>query len=136
MGADGDVSPVELVEVCLDRIDRLDGPLNAIVTVDEYVARLRAAGFNVVAKTNVPEFGSVSFTESDLLGPARNPWNVERTAGGSSGGTAAALVAGLVPAATGSDGGGSCRIETTLFSLAGQLERATDWTSRRPSVAA
>ena len=77
---------------------------------EEHVARLRAAGYIFVAKTNVPEFGSLPFTESALLGECRNPWDLGRNAGGSSGGSAAALSAGMVPAATGSDGGGSCRI--------------------------
>ena len=169
-----DVSPVELVAACLERIE--GDPVNAIVTVaansaraaaieatqragdedlppfhgvpiavkdlhltagvrttfgtkalanyvpdidDEHVARLRAAGFIVVAKTNVPEFGSVPFTESELLGPCRNPWDLDRTSGGSSGGSAAALAAGLVPAATGSDGGGSCRIPASNCGIVG-----------------
>ena len=74
------------------------------------VGRLRAAGAVVVGKTNTPEFGYKGFTDNLLYGPTRNPWNLERTSGGSSGGSAAAVTAGLVPLATASDGGGSIRI--------------------------
>lgn len=82
-----------------------------VPTIDEEsVRRIRAAGFLVMGKTNVPELGSVPVTESALLGPCRNPWDTTRTPGGSSGGAAAALAAGLVPVAHGSDGGGSIRI--------------------------
>ena len=74
------------------------------------VARLRAAGAIVVGKTNTPEFGFTGFTKNRLYGTTRNPWNRERTPGGSSGGSAAAVAAGMVPIATGSDAGGSIRI--------------------------
>jgi Asp-tRNA(Asn)/Glu-tRNA(Gln) amidotransferase A subunit family amidase len=74
------------------------------------VARLRAAGAIVVGKTNTPEFGFTGFTKNRLYGVTRNPWNLERTPGGSSGGSAAAIAAGMVPLATGSDAGGSIRI--------------------------
>ena len=74
------------------------------------VARLKAAGAIVVGKTNVPEFGFTGFTKNRLHGITRNPWNPERTPGGSSGGSAAAVVGGLVPLCTGSDAGGSIRI--------------------------
>ncbi len=74
------------------------------------VARLRAAGAIVVGKTNTPEFGYTGLTKNLLFGVTRNPWNLERTPGGSSGGSAAAVAAGMVPLATGSDGGGSIRI--------------------------
>lgn len=161
------ISPVELLDGCLERIERLDGRLNSIVTLDEeqarasakaaeasagdagappfsgvpiaikdlhltkglrttfgtkslagfvpdvdeeHVRRIREAGFVIIGKTNVPEFGSVPVTEPDLHGPCRNPWDTGRTPGGSSGGAAAALAAGLVPVAQGSDGGGSLRI--------------------------
>ena len=73
------------------------------------VARLRAAGAIVVGKTNAPEFGYTNFTRNRLFGTTRNPWNVERTPGGSSGGSAAAIAGGMIPLATGSDGGGSIR---------------------------
>ena len=74
------------------------------------VARLREAGAIVVGKTNTPEFGATGFCKNRLFGATRNPWNLERTPGGSSGGSAAAVAAGMVPMATGSDGGGSIRI--------------------------
>ncbi|MBI5017596.1 MAG: amidase [Deltaproteobacteria bacterium] len=74
------------------------------------VARLRAAGAIILGKTNTPEFGYTVFTKNRLFGVTRNPWNLERTPGGSSGGSAAAVAAGLVPLATGTDAGGSVRI--------------------------
>jgi aspartyl-tRNA(Asn)/glutamyl-tRNA(Gln) amidotransferase subunit A len=74
------------------------------------VARAKAAGAIVVGKTTAPEFGYTAFTKSLLFGPTRNPWNLERTPGGSSGGTSAAISAGVLPLSTGSDGGGSIRI--------------------------
>lgn len=73
------------------------------------VARLKAAGAIVVGKTNAPEWGYTNFTKNRLFGVTRNPWNLERTPGGSSGGSAAAIAAGMLPIATGSDGGGSIR---------------------------
>lgn len=159
----GQVSSLELTELYLERIARIDGQLNAFVTVraegaladaraadsrpaeapfhgvpiavkdlaatagirttfssrafadfvPDYdtavVRRLKEAGFVILGKTNTPEFGTTAFTESDLNGATRNPWDLERTPGGSSGGAAAALAAGLVPVAHGSDGGGSIR---------------------------
>ncbi|WP_319522903.1 amidase [uncultured Desulfosarcina sp.] len=77
------------------------------------VARLKAAGAIVVGKTNVPEFGFTGFTKNRLHGITRNPWNLERTPGGSSGGAAAAIAGGLVPLCTGSDAGGSIRIPSS-----------------------
>ncbi len=74
------------------------------------VARLRRAGAIPLGKTNTPEFGSTAFTKNRVCGTTRNPWDLARTAGGSSGGTAAAIAAGLVPLGTASDGGGSIRI--------------------------
>ena len=74
------------------------------------VARLKAAGAIVVGKTNTPEFGFTGFTKNRLYGVTRNPWNKERTPGGSSGGSAAAVAGGMVCLATGSDAGGSIRI--------------------------
>ena len=74
------------------------------------VARLKAAGAIVVGKTNVPEFGFTGFTKNRLHGVTRNPFDLEKTPGGSSGGAAAAITGGLVPLATGSDAGGSIRI--------------------------
>jgi amidase len=169
----GDVSSVELVELYLERIERLDPELNAFVTVcaDEALAvatatdstpgdapfrgvpiavkdltatagirttyssrayadhvpdfdtavvrRLRDAGFVIVGKSNAPEFGTVAFTESELNGATRNPWNRQLTPGGSSGGAAAALAAGLIPIAHGTDGGGSIRIPASCCGVFG-----------------
>jgi len=82
-----------------------------VATIDSIqVARLKAAGAIVVGKTNTPEFGFTGFTKNLLFGVTRNPWNTERTPGGSSGGSAAAVAGGMVPLATGSDAGGSIRI--------------------------
>lgn len=170
---DAKVSSVELVELYLERIERLDPELNAFVTVRaeealadaraadgasgdapfrgvpiavkdltatagirttyssrayaDYVPdfdaavsrRLRDAGFVILGKTNTPEFGTTAFTESDLNGATRNPWNPERTPGGSSGGAAAALAAGLLPVAHGTDGGGSIRIPASCCGVFG-----------------
>ena len=74
------------------------------------VARLRRAGAIAIGKTNTPEFGYTAFTKNRVFGVTRNPWNLSRTPGGSSGGSAAAVAGGLVPLATASDGGGSIRI--------------------------
>jgi aspartyl-tRNA(Asn)/glutamyl-tRNA(Gln) amidotransferase subunit A len=84
-----------------------------------HVARLRAAGAVPVGKTAAPEFGTLNFTKTKAWGVARNPWDPTRTPGGSSGGSAAAVAAGLVPAATGSDGGGSTRIPAGFCGLVG-----------------
>jgi aspartyl-tRNA(Asn)/glutamyl-tRNA(Gln) amidotransferase subunit A len=84
-----------------------------------HVARLRAAGGVPVGKTAAPEFGAVSYTASPALGVTRNPWNSERTPGGSSGGSAAAVASGMVPMATASDGGGSTRIPGSFTGLPG-----------------
>lgn len=78
------------------------------------VARLREAGCIVIGKTNTPEFGFKGMTDNIPFGASRNPWNRERTPGGSSGGSAAALASGMIPLATGSDGGGSIRIPASL----------------------
>jgi Asp-tRNA(Asn)/Glu-tRNA(Gln) amidotransferase A subunit family amidase len=83
------------------------------------VERLRAAGCVVLGKTNTPELGFKADTVNPLFGATRNPWNTERSAGGSSGGTAAAIASGMVPLATGSDGGGSIRIPSALCGLTG-----------------
>ena len=83
------------------------------------VRRIREAGFVIVGKTNTPEFGTVAFTESDLNGATRNPWNTDLTPGGSSGGAATAVSAGLVPLAHATDGGGSIRIPASCCGLFG-----------------
>jgi Asp-tRNA(Asn)/Glu-tRNA(Gln) amidotransferase A subunit family amidase len=89
-------------------------------TVDSpFVARLRAAGCIVVGKTNMPEFAWSSNTTNALFGPTANPFNTDHGPGGSSGGSAAALAAGMVPLATGSDGGGSIRLPSACCGLSG-----------------
>jgi amidase len=94
----------------------------------EVVRRLRAAGAVVVGKTAMPEFGQWPFSESVAHGITRNPWDLHRTPGGSSGGTAAAVAAGLVAAGLGADGGGSIRIPSAccgLFGLKPERGRVT-----------
>src|ERR671934_226964 len=85
----------------------------------ELVRRIRAAGFVLLGKTNTPEFGTTAVTESGLNGICRNPWDTARTPGGSSGGAAAAVAAGLAPLAQASDGGGSIRIPASCCGLFG-----------------
>ncbi|HEV3320871.1 MAG TPA: amidase [Solirubrobacteraceae bacterium] len=82
-------------------------------------ARLKRAGFIVVGTTTLPEYGILPTSEARLFGPTRNPWDLERTPGGSSGGSAAAVAAGMVPVAHGSDGGGSIRIPAACCGLVG-----------------
>lgn len=83
------------------------------------VARLRRAGAIPIGKTNTPEFGSTAFTKNRVFGVTRNPWDLSRTPGGSSGGASAAIAAGLVPLATASDGGGSIRIPASYVGAFG-----------------
>jgi len=93
-----------------DRIPEIDSVV---------VERVKAAGAIILGKTNTPEFGLSGTTENRLGDPCRNPWDPERTPGGSSGGAAAALAAGLCTLATGSDGGGSIRIPASFSGLFG-----------------
>ncbi len=135
----GDRAPLLGVPVAVkDEIDiagevtsRGTGAITAKAIADaEVVRRLRAAGAIVIGKTTMPELGLWPFTESVTWGVTRNPWDVERTPGGSSGGSAAAVAAGLVPAAIGVDGAGSIRIPAAccgVFGLkpsAGRVPRA------------
>lgn len=168
----GELSPRQLVDASLERIDALGPSINAFVDVDHDGARaaadligpdderpfagvpiaiknnravrgmrltlgagstgdhapsydhnvtrrLRAAGFVVVGTTTLPEWGILPVTEGRRLGPTRNPWSFGRTAGGSSGGSAAAVAAGMVPIAHGNDGGGSLRIPAACCGLVG-----------------
>ena len=86
---------------------------------DVHIERLKAAGAIVVGKTNTPEFGLVPYTDNEVFGVTRNPWNLERTPGGSSGGSSAALASGMLALATASDGGGSIRIPACYTGLYG-----------------
>jgi amidase len=105
------------------------GAVTAAAPADaEAVRRLRSAGAVLVGKTTMPELGLWPFTESVTWGVTRNPWNLERTPGGSSGGSAAAVAAGLVPAALAADGAGSIRIPAAccgLFGLKPQVGRVS-----------
>ncbi|MGY1803799.1 amidase [Blastococcus sp. SYSU D00922] len=172
-----EVSPTELVEHALGRIDALDPGLGAFITVtperareaagraeavlreggdlppllgvptaikdlnntagvrttfgsavmadfvpavdDAVVTKLAAAGTISLGKTNTPEFGFPCYTDNELAGPARCPWDPTRLAGGSSGGAAVAVAAGMVPFAQGSDGGGSIRIPASINGIYG-----------------
>ena len=85
----------------------------------EVVRRLREAGAVVIGKTAMPEFGQVPITESEATGVTRNPWSLAHGTGGSSGGSAAAVAAGIVPIAMGADGGGSIRVPAAACGLVG-----------------
>ncbi|MET9452198.1 amidase [Streptomyces cinerochromogenes] len=106
------------------------GAFPPVAADGEAVRRLRAAGAVVVGKTNTCELGQWPFTEGPAFGETRNPWDTGHTPGGSSGGSAAAVAAGLVPAALGSDGAGSVRIPaswTRLIGIKPQRGRISTW---------
>ena len=85
----------------------------------EIVRRYKRSGVIVVGKTNTPEFGLTPYTEPEAFGPTVNPWDTTRTTGGSSGGSAAAVASGMVPMASGGDGGGSIRIPSSCCGIFG-----------------
>ncbi len=93
-----------------DNIPQAEGPV---------VKRLRKAGAIIIGKTNTPECGLALYTENKLGDACRNPWNTDRTSGGSSGGAAAAVAAGISPLAQGSDGGGSIRVPASFCGVYG-----------------
>jgi amidase len=93
---------------------------NYVADYDHNVTRrLREAGFVIVGTTTLPEYGILPTSEARIFGPTRNPWDLRRTPGGSSGGAAAAVASGMVPVAHGNDGGGSIRIPAACCGLVG-----------------
>jgi len=122
--ARGDMRPLEGVPLGVKELEPVAGlswtecsPLFAdrIAATDSVqVERLKAAGAIVVGKTNAPEFGAPAYTKNRLYGVTRSPWNLELTPGGSSGGSSAAMAAGVLPLVTAGDGGGSIRIPASF----------------------
>jgi aspartyl-tRNA(Asn)/glutamyl-tRNA(Gln) amidotransferase subunit A len=98
------------------------------------VSRLRAAGAIVVGKTNLPEFGATAITKNLLFGVTRNPWNLERSPGGSSGGASAAIAGGLLPLATAGDGGGSIRLPASMTGCFGMKPSYGRVPSEKPGL--
>ncbi|CAJ1581728.1 amidase [[Mycobacterium] wendilense] len=137
--ADGDRAPLLGIPIAVkDDVDVVGVPtafgtsgwVPAATADSEVVRRLRAAGAVIVGKTNTCEFGQWPFTSGPAFGHTRNPWSANHTPGGSSGGSAAAVAAGLVPAAIGSDGAGSVRIPAAWTNLVGikpQRGRISTW---------
>ncbi len=123
------VSGLRLTEGCSLMTDH-------VATYDHNVTRrLRDAGFVIVGTTTLPEYGILPTTEARVFGPTRNPWDLQRTPGGSSGGAAAAVAAGMVPVAHGNDGGGSIRIPAACCGLVG-LKPARGRISAAPDLGA
>jgi len=184
----GDISPRELVDDAIARIERLNPTLNAVIhprfdkaradaaalaagpfrgvpfllkdilgmqsgepyhmglrrlrdlgvmlPIDSYFTqKIQSAGFVILGRTNVPELGTLCQTESEAYGPCRNPWNLDHSTGGSSGGSSCAVAAGLVPAAHANDGGGSIRIPASECGLVG-LKPSRGRTSFGPAAGA
>ncbi len=101
------------------------------------VERAKESGVVILGKTNTPEFGLLSTTESDLLGPAKNPWDIAKHTGGSSGGAGGAVASGMVPFAHASDGGGSIRIPASCGGLVGlKPSRGRLYTNKPPRTPA
>jgi amidase len=127
--ADGELPPLLGVPTAIKDLNNTAGVRTTfgsrvmadfVPTVDDaVVTKLAAAGTISVGKTNTPEFGFPCYTDNDLAGPARCPWDRSRLAGGSSGGAAVAVAAGMIPFAQGSDGGGSIRIPAAVNGLFG-----------------
>ncbi len=126
---DGPAGALHGIPVCIKDLDAVAGMPQTmgcklfadLVPAEDavYVRRLREAGAVILGKTNAPEFGFKGATDNPLFGATRNPWGLDRTPGGSSGGTAAAVAAGLAPIGHGNDGGGSIRIPASCTGLFG-----------------
>jgi len=111
----------DLVDLC--GVRRTNGSLMSLANVPkesaDYVKAMETAGLNILGMTNTPEFASLALTDNLAFGPTRNPWSLEHSVGGSSGGSAAAVAAGYVPIAHGTDGGGSNRIPASCCGVLG-----------------
>jgi amidase len=124
----GDDRPLLGVPIAVKDTEDVGGEVTTLGTAahggpaardNDFVTRLRAAGAVILGKTNLPELAIMGCTEGPAFGITRNPWNTDRTPGGSSGGSAAAVAAGLCAAATASDGAGSIRIPASCCGLVG-----------------